>query len=775
MNSTAGGDTTMDMVVTSWTPIWVTLLICSLQGILCYSFFLYRRHSDRTHYQMIMTTSTGHQDTKDDDHNENDTTTTAATAALQHCQLYESRQYTRSHRSPAPFELPSSSSTHHPPTTTTTSWWKSTLSMTNEALLQCVGLDTYMFLRVLSMGTRITGWGTLLSLILLPIYATGDERGMATEQFNLLTMARVEADGSSWRLYIAVIVWYAFIGMVLHEFWSEWKAYYSHRTVFDATGDMDMPLEYRYTVRVEQIPSHINHSETRLRTYLEHLFPNAIYETAIVRPTKALETLLTQRHKWILKCEAGLAAAAVARTKPKSAQKPPKQIKVKGTKVEAVPYYQSEIQRLNQEIDTLRSTLVDTSTSTSCDGPTASWNVPTLTTVVTPTTKDHTSPPEEGVETGLDLKLSSSSTVPSSSSPHMKNATVSPPPADQINKNTTTMTPSTSKEANGTTTSTAFVTFTSLRAKQAAIQCEWTGDPDTMKVFPAADPTVGTIWKNMTVPLPQQLIFQFQASCFFTVGILFWAVPVTFVTSISNLNSILEAVGLQQANPSAFWYGLVAGLLPVIMLAVLMIVLYMVITAAATNLIRYKSWPEVDAFCLYWHMLFQFANLWLILIGGSLFAQINSIIETPEFTPIIETIARAMPSSSVFFVNMIVCSSFNAFGMELSMMVKYIVTMIMNKISPEASQTQRQLDDKKKPPSLVWGQKVPPIIFVFMVSILYSKFVLCYDFILSCSIFGFTLNSSSRFSNLKINFFQCQSFPLYPSLLSSTFLVPTLS
>ena len=208
-NSTAGGDTTM--VVTSWTPIWVTLLICSLQGILCYSFFLYRRHSDRTHYQMVMT-STGHQDTKDDDdHNENEeqesTTTAAATAALQHCQLYESRQYTRSHRSPTPFELPSSSSsTNHPPTT---SWWKSTWSMTHEALLQCVGLDTYMFLRVLFMGTRITGWGTLLSLILLPIYATGDERGMATEQFNLLTMARVEADGSSWRLLLWCLCWHS--------------------------------------------------------------------------------------------------------------------------------------------------------------------------------------------------------------------------------------------------------------------------------------------------------------------------------------------------------------------------------------------------------------------------------------------------------------------------------------------------------------------------------------------------------------------------------------
>jgi hypothetical protein len=44
-----------------------------------------------------------------------------------------------------------------------------------------------------------------------------------------------------------------------------------------------------------------------------------------------------------------------------------------------------------------------------------------------------------------------------------------------------------------------------------------------------------------------------------------------------------------------------------------MMVLYMAITGVATSVIGYKSLPEVDVYCLFWHQLFQFANLWLIL------------------------------------------------------------------------------------------------------------------------------------------------------------------
>jgi hypothetical protein len=143
-----------------------------------------------------------------------------------------------------------------------------------------------------------------------------------------------------------------------------------------------------------------------------------------------------------------------------------------------------------------------------------------------------------------------------------------------------------------------------------------------MDITPAPIPK-GVIWKNALQATTKQRSATMLAAIFWTVGVLFWAVPVAFVTGIANLNSILEAFGLQPWDESSFWYGLISGMLPIIFLQILMLVLYLAIGACAMYWIRFKSMPEIDAYIFFWHMLYQFANLWLILIGGSAFNQID--------------------------------------------------------------------------------------------------------------------------------------------------------
>jgi hypothetical protein len=91
---------------------------------------------------------------------------------------------------------------------------------------------------------------------------------------------------------------------------------------------------------------------------------------------------------------------------------------------------------------------------------------------------------------------------------------------------------------------------------------------------------------------------------------------------------------------------------------------------------------------------------------------------------VVDIIATALPGASVFFVNMIIVGSFGAFGLELSMVPVYGLKLVMKIIKPEAMRTQRQIDDDKKgPPSLQWGQVIPPIVFVFLVAVLYMPIV----------------------------------------------------
>lgn len=57
------------------------------------------------------------------------------------------------------------------------------------------------------------------------------------------------------------------------------------------------------------------------------------------------------------------------------------------------------------------------------------------------------------------------------------------------------------------------------------------------------------------------------------------------------------------------------------------------------------------------------------------------------------------------------------------MLPTYGIKLIMQMIQPEAMRTQRQLDQGKEPPSLEWGQKVPPVVFMFLVVVLYMPIV----------------------------------------------------
>lgn len=140
-----------------------------------------------------------------------------------------------------------------------------------------IGLDSYMFLRLLRFGARITALGSVLSVILIPVYATGTARGNSTEGFNLFTLARVE-NGDEGRLGVTLAMWYIFIAFILHELNHEWETFASHRHKYLANGDEDVPLEFRYSVLCEQVPEWLQ-NERVLKKYFERMFPDKVAST----------------------------------------------------------------------------------------------------------------------------------------------------------------------------------------------------------------------------------------------------------------------------------------------------------------------------------------------------------------------------------------------------------------------------------------------------------------------------------------------------------------
>lgn len=690
-------DDTSAATVVPWSTVWVTLVISIAVGVVFYAIFLhlYRKHASK-----------------------NDHT------------LFETRQYHYSSRSPPPFE--------------STSWGASLLHdyrLSNEDLLRCIGLDSYMFLRFLRMGFRASLVGTLLGcFILIPIYATAEATGLQTEEFNSITLAHVSS--SSPRLWASVVCWALFILFVLHEIHVEWKEFGPKRRDFMACGDVDTERDYRYTCLVENLPIPLR-SNHALRKYFDKIFPNQIHQANVLVHAEHLEKLVQQRQTLILQCES---AIAMTHAKP---DKPPPTCKVNGgilglggTTVEAIPYYQDEIRRLNEEIDKERAALCRFADATHLQD-TSTRGSKLLTSLLLKSIKtEETAVDTEGTkEKKNDVKATKAESKQDEDGP-VNNVNIESSDhdpfsiertfSDEIGLLSDTDDAAVNKKHassdhneaihEGEASSTGFITFTSLRAKQTAIQCEVSGKVDDVDVVPAPLPN-SIIWKNALVPISTQRFVSMVAAAFWLVGCLFWAVPVAFVTGIANLNSILASFGIAPLDPDTFYYGLISGILPVAFLQLLMIFLYLAIGACAMHGIRFKSMPEVDTYTFFWHQLFQFANLWLILIGGSIFGQIDALIKNADPGAIASILAAALPGASAFFLNMMIMGSFLMFGVELSMIATYGVKLIMNILQPEAQKTQRMLDDEKKPPSIVWGKILPPMVFILLVAFVYMPIV----------------------------------------------------
>ena len=653
----ADNDVAVVPVETTWAGILVTLLFSLIQGLLFFAFFFVQRRKDRENSNF---------------------------------ELFEPRQFTRAHRSPAPFDGGGG----------IFSWAKAAYKVSDEECLRFVGLDTFMFLRFLRIGARISFLGTILSCILIPVYATGEARGINTESFNQLTLARV--GDQSPRLWATLVCEFVVVAFVLYSFWTEWGLYASHHYAFLAFGDIDTPDEFRYACRIENLPCHLR-SNRAVGDYFEQLFPNQVQQASVCLVTTKLEKLVRDRHAKLVLLEKAIAFTHAKPEKPAPTMKDgaSKLGCCGGTKVDSIPFLELQIRCINEEIDNERKIIY--SIVNIDNEETKEEHAKIEEVKIKPADSTGGQQVDIGLAEGGGITVSADNSI---GAPYQTNDSLEEEKFEP--------------RADVQTCSTAFITFTSLRSKQSAVQVEISGKKDTVEVFPAPEPA-GIIWENVTANLSQQRVSAMIASGFWIVGILFWAVPVSFVVSIANLNSILQAFDLNKANPSSFWYGLVSGLLPVIALQVLMIVLYISIVACAISFIRLKSMPEVDDYSFFWHQLFQFANLWLILIGGSAFNQIDSLINNPASISTI--IASAMPGASVFFINLITLDSWGSFGLQLSLLPTYGVTLLMNMIQPKAQCTQRMLDDSRKPPSLTWGKQIPGMVFVFLVAILYFPIV----------------------------------------------------
>eukprot|EP00904_Undaria_pinnatifida_P004555 jgi/Undpi1/140/HiC_scaffold_1.g00139.m1 len=266
--------------------------------------------------------------------------------------------------------------------------------------------------------------------------------------------------------------------------------------------------------------------------------------------------------------------------------------------------------------------------------------------------------------------------------------------------------------------STGFVAFTSAATKLAAAGLSLSGKHNEMDAYNAPSPD-DVIWENVTVPAPLISMKRKLANCLWMAGILFWSIPVIFVQGIADLDQLAERFSwLWTPDRNSFLYGLIAGLLPVVALAVLTALIPIVIRLVAVKFIRMKNEADVDLYVFKWHFGFRVANLWLIIIGGSLINKLDAFVNKPS--SIVDLLGSSVPAKAQFFMGILLVSLLAGLAMDLSRVVPVIIGFIMGAMSDDRGKSDRELRNAYAPPSLNWGVFYPPLLFVLLVVYCYA-------------------------------------------------------
>ncbi|CAG8503054.1 8989_t:CDS:2 [Gigaspora margarita] len=244
-------------------------------------------------------------------------------------------------------------------------WVKPTLMTPDEELIARVGLDGYMFLRVIRAFMRLFVAFTVIGIgIILPLNHVGQSDQPGLESFTIGNIKDNE------RLYAHVIACYLFTAAILYMMYHEYYTYIRLRHECLTTPEHRVSARAT-TILVLGVPSQLN-NETDLKN-LYNVFPGGVKRiwlnsepTRLIDLTakrmKALnklenaETVFLEKYLKYLAKDGGSGQDVENGNKiPTSLRPTHKTIPLIGKKVDSIETYRDEINKLNEEINDQRT------------------------------------------------------------------------------------------------------------------------------------------------------------------------------------------------------------------------------------------------------------------------------------------------------------------------------------------------------------------------------------------------------------------------------------
>ncbi|RIB08200.1 hypothetical protein C2G38_1983181 [Gigaspora rosea] len=509
-------------------------------------------------------------------------------------------------------------------------WVKPTLTTSDEELIARVGLDGYMFLRVIRAFMKLfTAFSVIGICVILPLNHFGQSNQPGLESFTIGNI------NDTKRLYAHVIACYLFTAAILYMMYHEYYTYIRLRHEFLTTPEHRVSARAT-TILVLGIPHQLN-KEPDLKN-LYNVFPGGVKRiwlnsepTELIdltaKRTKALnklekaETVFLEKYLKYLAKDGGSGQDVEDGNKIPTPLRPThKKIPLIGKKVDSIETYRNEINQLNKDINDLRT------------------------------------------------------------------------------------------QSNFKPLDSAFIQFNDFVGAQLAA----TLTIPRLTEISRED----VIWENLKVTNPSRVIRKIISFSITATLIILWAIPVTFVATISSLSALTTVIPFLQPLVDKLpksAVGFIEGVLPAIGLALLMVCLPYLLRELSKleGLIRHSDVMLSVQGKYFFFLLF---NVLLVTTTVNGAAQvIPVIINNP--TSIIKSLAENLPKASTFFLTYVLLkiSTASIEALQLGSLSLYLATKIFLVKTPRQilhlETTLEHMD---------WGVTFPPHILIASIGLVYS-------------------------------------------------------
>ncbi|KAF2020156.1 DUF221-domain-containing protein [Aaosphaeria arxii CBS 175.79] len=227
------------------------------------------------------------------------------------------------------------------------------------------------------------------------------------------------------------------------------------------------------------------------------------------------------------------------------------------------------------------------------------------------------------------------------------------------------------------------------------------------------------VWGNLRIGVPEHWARWLAATAFVTVTIIFFAIPVAFVGAVSQINYLTARFPwLRWINEIPSWIlGVVTGLLPVVMLAVLMALVPIVFRILA-KLAGWVTRSQIELQTQSWYFAFQVIQVFLVTTcAGAVTTVIDSVLANPG--SVIKLLSENLPKASNFYINYFILFGLSAFGGTLLNIGGFVTVVLLGRILP--GKTPRKVFQKlTKFAGPAWGSEFPKWLNLGVIALSYS-------------------------------------------------------